>query len=330
MSGPRGRRRSIVSLLFAAATAVACGSVSSDSEVLMVGVTAPHPTVEFLPVPAPEVPYTMKVQALTDRVVAAAALAEAQRGARVTVALLDRETGSRTVAGADEPIETASVVKLFIADDLLFRAGTGEIALGEGEYDEIAAMLSRSDDSAANDLWSRYGGSEVVDRVVHRHGLTDTSAPYDGNWWNTVTTASDLLTWYDAVLGGTSGLDERGTATLVGHLLDFEPAGSDGYDQRFGLPDGLPDATELGVKQGWMCCVDGNWIHLSTGFFGDDHRYVVAVLSREKVHYDDPDLAEWTPLPDTALVDVTDDASAAHARDTVTLVVQEAFGKPTH
>ena len=116
----------------------------------------------------------------------------------------------------------------------------------------------------------------------------------------------------------------------MGHLLDFEPAGSDGYDQRFGLPDGLPEATELGVKQGWMCCVDGNWIHLSTGFFGDDHRYVVAVLSREKVHYDDPDLAEWTPLPDTALVDVTDDASAAHARDTVTLVVQEAFGQPAH
>jgi hypothetical protein len=295
----------------------------------MVGIAAPNPAVEILPVPdAPS--DTAKTPAPSERILAAAALAETQRGARVTVALLDRETGSRTVAGADEPIETASVVKLFIADDLLFRASVGEIALGEGEYDEIAAMLSRSDDSAANDLWSRYGDGDIVDRVVERHGLIDTRAPVDGKWWNTVTTASDLLTWYDSVLGGTSGLDERGTATIVGHLLDFEPVGADGYDQRFGLPDGLPEATDLGIKQGWMCCVDGSWIHLSTGFFGDDHRYVVVALSREKVHYDDPEWSAWAPLPDTALVDVTGDASARHARDTLTLVIDEAFGRSAH
>ncbi|WP_068160509.1 hypothetical protein [Rhodococcus phenolicus] len=327
MSGSGGaRRRSIASLLFAAATAVACSSsVSSDPGVLMAGVTDSEPAVEAAPVSE-----AAQIQALTERIVAASALAESERGARVTIALLDRETGSRTVAGADDPIETASVVKLFIADDLLFRVGTGEIGLGEGEYDEIAAMLSRSDDSAASDLWSRYGDTAIVDRVVERHGLTATSPPYDGNWWNTVTTASDLLTWYDSVLGGTSGLDERGTATIVGHLLDFEPLGADGYDQRFGLPDALPDAIELGVKQGWMCCVDGSWIHLSTGFFGDGHRYVVAVLSREQVHYDDPARNEWAPWPDTALVDVTGDASAEHARETVTEVVRDAFVGPVH
>ncbi|WP_138999093.1 serine hydrolase [Rhodococcus zopfii] len=329
MSGPRGTRRSIVSLLFAAATAVACSSSVSEPGVVMAGITAPDPVAQFLPLPEP-VSDAAKVQALSERIVAAAARAETERGARVTVALLDRETGSRTVAGADEPIETASVVKLFIADDLLFGVGIGEIALGEGEYDEIAAMLSRSDDSAASDLWSRYGETDIVDRVVERHGLTATRAPADGNWWNTVTTASDLLTWYDRVLGGTSGLDERGTATIVGYLLEFESLGTDGYDQRFGLPDGLPDATGLGVKQGWMCCVDGSWIHLSTGFFGEDHRYVVAVLSREKVHYGDAAPNEWSPLPDTALVDVTGDTSAEHARGTLTLVVDEAFGRSAH
>ncbi|MFZ2529897.1 MAG: hypothetical protein WAX14_19940 [Rhodococcus sp. (in: high G+C Gram-positive bacteria)] len=320
MSGPLGaRRRSIASLLFVAATAVACSSSTADPG-------APAPAAAA-PTEAMQSPRSEDAPASTMRILDAAAFARTQRGAEVTVALLDRDSGSRTVAGVDEPIETASVVKLFIADDLLFRAGIGDIALGDDEYDEIGEMLSRSDDSAASDLWSRYGDTSIVERVVERHGLTATVPPFDGNWWNTVTTASDLLTWYDALLGGTSGLDQRSTATIVGHLLDFEPEGSDGYDQRFGLPDGLPNATDLGVKQGWMCCVDGSWIHLSTGFYGTDHRYVVVVLSREEVRYDDPELNAWAPLPDTALVDVTGDASAAHARDTVTQVVEEAFGR---
>ncbi|MGX4709923.1 hypothetical protein LZP97_05455 [Rhodococcus sp. DMF-1] len=313
MSRVRGGRWAMLALsLLTAATVGACGPEPVGSPVALpsAGVESPGPLEPL--------------GSLPDRMTAAAATA-AGRGADVTIAALDRRTGLRVVGGVDTPVETASVAKLFIADDLLYRAATGELPLGGSDYDRITAMLESSDDSAANDLWFRHGDSEIVERTAARHALTGTVAPVDGLWWNTVTTASDLLTWYADLLDGTGGLDEWGRATIVGHLRAAGPVGADGYDQRFGLPDGLSDTTGLGVKQGWMCCLDGRWIHLSTGFVGDDERYVLVVLSRELVHYDADD-DRWTDLPDTALFDVTGDASAQHARETVTEVVRTVFG----
>ena len=39
------------------------------------------------------------------------------------------------------------------------------------------------------------------------------------------------------------------------------------YPQRFGIPEGLY-AEPVAVKQGWMCCVGSDWMHLSTGVIG--------------------------------------------------------------
>ena len=50
------------------------------------------------------------------------------------------------------------------------------------------------------------------------------------------------------------------------------------YPQRFGIPEGLY-AEPVAVKQGWMCCVGSDWMHLSTGIIGSDHRYIMAIAS---------------------------------------------------
>lgn len=284
---------------------------------------------------APEVPgsgssTTATVETLStgslDAGMANAVVSAEKRGARLTIAVLDRATGRRVTAGEDGPIETASVVKLFIADDALFRESTGEVALTADDHDLIETMLRSSDDSAASILWARLGGTEIVERVAARHAMTSTAPPVD-NWWNTTTTASDLLTWYDHILGSSAGFTEQGTARMVGHLMEYTDTGTDGYDQSFGLPRGLPDVSGLGVKQGWMCCLDGQWVHLSTGFFGDDHRYVVVVFARETVTYEESDPLYGTDfLPDTGVHDVSDDSSARHARHTLTAAVTESFG----
>ncbi|MCK0092471.1 class A beta-lactamase-related serine hydrolase [Rhodococcus sp. F64268] len=317
----RDRFRSGLALLVVAATLSACGTPLN-------GLTAPGSEVSAagLHVAAgasTDITTPIRMDGLADRIDTATRLA-AERGAEVTVAILDRDTGARTVGGVDEPIETASVVKLFIADDLLFREGIGEILLTDDHYDLIRAMLTRSDDSAASLLWDAFGGPEIVARVVERHALRGTVAPVDF-WWNTLTTASDILTWYDHLLGSTDGFDEPAGARIIGYLLEWEPTGADGYDQQFGLSAGLPDTVDLGSKAGWMCCLGSQWIHLSTGFFGDDHRYVVAVLSRETVTYEDPEY-DGTFLPDTSMYDASDDQSARHARDTLTMVVETVFG----
>lgn len=247
----------------------------------------------------------------------------AERGAAITVALLDRETGARVVGGVDELLATASVVKLFIADELLFRYEAGDIPLSEEELSLIGSMLEASDDSAASTLWELYGGVDLVTAVAARRGLTDTVGSELG-WWNSVTTASDLLTWYDGILTAATEDDDPAATVIVSHLLSYAEIGTDGYDQKFGLPDALGDDAALGMKAGWMCCLDGGWVHLSTGFFGDDHRYVMVVDSRETVTYED-DEDVWF-LPDTSFYDATDDASARHARDTVTSVTEKILG----
>ena len=50
------------------------------------------------------------------------------------------------------------------------------------------------------------------------------------------------------------------------------------YPQRFGIPEGLY-AEPVAVKQGWMCCIGSDWMHLSTGIVGANHRFVMAIGS---------------------------------------------------
>ncbi|WP_196806188.1 serine hydrolase [Rhodococcus sp. 114MFTsu3.1] len=205
----------------------------------------------------------------------------AVNGAQVSITFMDRVSGIRATNSNKEQIETASVSKLFIADDLLFRNDRGEVDLSRSDMAQIDAMLRSSDDSAAEQLWSRFGRNDIVGRVAARYGLPSTSVREGDEWWLTRTTTTDVVTFYAALIDGAGGLSPSRSVTILSKLADFTRLGADGYYQRFGLPDALPDESGLGVKQGWMCCVGGDWIHLSTGFVGADHRYIVAIASRE-------------------------------------------------
>ena len=52
------------------------------------------------------------------------------------------------------------------------------------------------------------------------------------------------------------------------------------YPQRFGIPEGF-SGEPVAVKQGWMCCIGADWMHLSTGVIGTDRRYVMAISSMQ-------------------------------------------------
>ncbi|MGF7123547.1 serine hydrolase [Rhodococcus sp. TAF43] len=275
-----------------------------------------HATVQAATVDSDPVPTTLEGR------IGKAVSDAADRGADLTLALLDRHQ-NRYVSFADtEPFATASVAKLFIADDLLYRESTDELELSEDEHTLVARMLEDSDDDAANELWNEYGASDLVLDVASRYALSTTSAPYDDNWWNTETTAADLVGYYSAVLDGRGGLDAPHRDELLGYLRNSHPTAADGYDQRFGIPDGLPDETVKAVKQGWMCCLDDRWTHLSTGIVGADDRYVLVLLSREDLDYGDEDTDYY---PDTSLTAAVDDASAAHARETITDAARTLF-----
>jgi hypothetical protein len=225
------------------------------------------------PPPLPAAGFTglqARIQQATDEAAAV--------GATLTVAVLDRAT-HQLVTNGDAPIMgIASVAKLFIADDLLLQEAQGRTALAPEDRQALDAMLQASDDGAAEKFWGQGGGDGIVSAVAGRYGLAATAPPGDGHWWNTISTAGDLVHYYDALLGGSGGLPADRAAVIVNDLAQSTPTGSDGYPQRFGIPEGL-FAEPVAVKQGWMCCIGADWMHLSSGVIGADRRYIMVVES---------------------------------------------------
>jgi hypothetical protein len=220
-------------------------------------------------------------------------------GATLSVAILDRATHQLIANGNSQVIGTASVAKLFIADDLLLHESEGKAPLSADDRQALDIMLQSSDDGAAERFWGQGGGAAIITEVAGRYGLTSTTPPSDGRWWNTMSSVTDLIRYYEMLLDGSGGLPADDAKIIVNDLAQSTPNGLDGYPQRFGIPDGLY-AEPVAVKQGWMCCIGSDWMHLSTGVIGADRRYIMVVQSLQ----------------------TTDDATA---RDTITRAVKTIF-----
>jgi hypothetical protein len=256
-----------------------------DPDAPQLTVVAPQGPLAPLPEAPPDEPAATFV-GLEDRTKQATSEAAA-KGADITTVVLDRSTGRRVTNGNSRGVAIASVVKLFIADDMLLRGPP----LSPDDLKLFQSMLRRSDDSAAQVFWDRNGGSAIVTRVAARYGLGGTRPPGNGRWFNTISTAADLVRYYDMMLSGAGGLPMDKADMIVDNLAQSAPIGIDGmmpggvYPQRFGIPEGLY-AEPVAVKQGWMCCVGSDWVHLSTGIIGADHRYVMAIASDQPASAD--------------------------------------------
>jgi hypothetical protein len=153
---------------------------------------------------------------------------------------------------ADRPFPTASMVKLFLAEDLLHRARTGALTLTPEDRAQLEVMIRSSDDPAASDFWVRFDGARMVRDVATRYGLSGTSPPARwGQWGETMTTANDLA-WFLVRLPVVAHPEDA--AALQSWMGTATPIASDGFDQEFGVFGTLPGAA---VKQGWMCCLSG-------------------------------------------------------------------------
>jgi hypothetical protein len=205
----------------------------------------------------------------------------AANGATISVAVLDRANNQMLSNGNDQLVAIASVAKLFIADDVLSQdSGSSEEnrRLSTADRQALDSMLRSSDDGAAETFWAQRGGEAVITDIAGRYGLTSTAPPSDGRWWNTMSSAADLVHYYDLLLNGSGGLSGKRAEIIVDDLAGSAATGADGYPQRFGIPDGLY-AEPVAVKQGWMCCIGDSWMHLSTGIIGSDRRYVMVIES---------------------------------------------------
>ncbi len=182
---------------------------------------------------------------------------------------------------ADRRFPTASLVKLFVAEDILHRARVGLVPLTGEDLVLLQDMIRRSDDAAASRLWVRYGGGRMVVDVAARYGLTGTTPPASpGKWGSTITTARDVACFLARLPGIAHPAD---ASALMLWMRTTTPVAADGFDQRFGLLGTVPGLPA--VKQGWMCCLGGKRYLHSVGVVGSR---VVVLLSEvnRSVGYD--------------------------------------------
>ena len=220
---------------------------------------------------------TAQEPSLADQVTVAAEVTRAAQAVlpnmQVAFEIFDRTQGTVLISqGGDRPFAAMSVVKLLIALDALARDNS---AIQGGLRQDLHQMLATSDDEIADDLWTAGGGPAIVTRMVSLLGLTGARPPEDpGMWGDTLITAQDMVTVYRYI---TDQLNQPEQDLILGALSDAPKIAADGFNQYFGIPNGMPN-TSWAVKQGWGTS-GSQAVMNTTGLVGPGWRYVVVLLA---------------------------------------------------
>ncbi|MBB5873025.1 hypothetical protein F4553_006459 [Allocatelliglobosispora scoriae] len=167
--------------------------------------------------------------------------------------LIDTATGtsSGSANAADQTNNTESMIKAWIGTDYIAAADAQGRALTAEEKALITKMIRFSDDAAAQTLYLRQGGDEVIERLISEAKLTGTTVTE--SWWSkTQMTALDATRMMTYILQRAEASAQ--TAWLVGLMRDVDPSNA------FGIPEVLPAAADPAVKNGWTA-------HESTGLW---------------------------------------------------------------
>ncbi|MFC4007153.1 hypothetical protein ACFOY2_07975 [Nonomuraea purpurea] len=160
--------------------------------------------------------------------------------------VFDRQAGKIVATkNAHRKYRSASVVKILIAIDYLERRKS----VPSADAGLLKIMLRSSDDDAASAFWDRGGKGQIITRTARKLGLSDTTPPpasKPGFWGYTSLSAYDIVRTYRYLLDTAA---PKVRDTILGHLRQATPCGTDGFDQTFGIPDALP--RPFAVKQGW-------------------------------------------------------------------------------
>ena len=219
--------------------------------------------------PASPVPPAVSASAQLDALLAAVPT-------RVSVAATNLATGATFGYFDDRRFPTASVVKVDIAAALLLQAQDDGQALSAGTDELVIAMIEQSDNDAADELWSRIGGSAGLAAADLRLGLTQTTPGPDGLWGLTTTSAADQLRLLVELTSEQSPLAAPARAYLLRLMGAVEE------DQAWGVSAAARPGDRLAVKNGWLPLDgdDGNWVVDSIGQLGGvGGTLLVAVLS---------------------------------------------------
>ncbi|MGW0481734.1 hypothetical protein [Nonomuraea sp. NPDC003214] len=204
------------------------------------------------PASATTAPETLSAPAATPSASASTARTRTARPPKVPAGttaswlVFDRTKGKAVATRhAHRKFRSASVIKILMAIDFLER--NRQVSAADARLLKI--MLRESDDDAASTLWDRGGKGAIVTRMARKLRLSDTTPPpatHPGFWGYVSLSVHDIVRTYRYLL---DTAEPRVRDTVLGHLRQATPCGSDGFDQTFGIPSAVP--RPFAVKQGW-------------------------------------------------------------------------------
>lgn len=198
---------------------------------------------------APALCTSSREPALATRLSQDIATALKGRDGTVSVALHDPARGLRCRLDDTRAYDSASIAKILILEAVLGRAAELGRAPTGPESQRMRAMITRSDNKAAGELWKGLSRARL-DRVLRDVGARDTVPGHGGYWGLTRTTARDQLALLAAVSRRAEAL------SLMGQVV---------RDQAWGVTSGAPRTVKVHLKNGWLPRATHAWRVHSVG-----------------------------------------------------------------
>ncbi len=198
---------------------------------------------------APALCTSSREPALAARLSRDIATALRNRDGTVSVALHDPGRGLRCRLDDTLVYDSASVAKVLILEAVLGRAAELGRAPTRLESQRMRAMITRSDNKAAGELWQGLSRARLT-RVLRDVGARDTVPGHGGYWGLTRTTARDQLALLAAVSRRAEAL------SLMGQIV---------RDQAWGVTSGAPRTVKVHLKNGWLPRATHAWRVHSVG-----------------------------------------------------------------
>jgi hypothetical protein len=195
----------------------------------------------------------------------------------MSIMVTDRQTGA-TWQGGDPHIHTwaGSTPKLALIVYLLEQQQAGKLTLTQRDRDDMDAILSVSDNNAADGLWDRYADSAaVMQRWQSTYGMTNASYVdgFQDRWGFVKLGPPDLSNLMAYIL---DKLDPTDRQYIVDRMRSV------GSEQQWGVW-GAGASLTPGVKDGWDYDAEKGsdtyrWVVSTVGFVGPAQRYIVAAM----------------------------------------------------
>ncbi len=204
-------------------------------------------------------------------------IAAARHGRVSSIAVEVDDPGIGLVCRLDSTwhFDSASVVKVTILGALLRKAQDQHRYLTRTERALAWAMITRSDNDAASQLWAEVGHGSLQ-HFLNLAGMTHTVLGPDGLWGLTQITASDETLLLRLLLEANRVLDTSSRDYALSLMAHVIPA------PRWGVPAGAPASLTVHVKNGWLPLATHGWrIHSIGCFTGHGGGYSIVVLTQD-------------------------------------------------